>query len=307
MNDKALFDGLWTYWKSMADSSAPDGPLMKWNSTGGVGTATDADEDAAFAMLQASKKWAGMGSYAADAQNLMHAVLAHDMSGSYIKGGSMYGATDVTNPSYFAPAWYREFAKADAGNASAWNALAGGAYSLLNAIGSSSANGLYPAWCTGGSCSAPATNKGSAVPGEDVIYQYDAHRIPWRIGTDYCWNSTAEAKTYLTGKIIKFFATNANAGLNGIGRIADKYTPSNGNAASPVVNSASIIGTAAVGAMSDPQFKTFLDDGYQLVFDLLNRATLGDPKDGTKSAYSYYNGTVGMLTLLTMTGNLKPL
>ena len=28
-------------------------------------------------------------------------------------------------------------------------------------------------------------------------YQYDSHRIPWRIGLDYCWNGTAAAKTYL--------------------------------------------------------------------------------------------------------------
>ena len=97
--------------------------------------------------------------------------------------------------------------------------------------------------------------------------------------------------------------------MNGIGRISDKYTPSNGNAASAVVNSASIIGTAAVGAMADAQYKTFLDAGYQLVLDLVNRGSMGDDatKDPKKTTYSYYNATVGLLTLLTMTGNLHPL
>jgi endo-1,4-beta-D-glucanase Y len=305
MNDQTLFDGLWTYWKSMQATS--DGPLMTWNNTGGAGTATDADEDAAFAMLQASKKWP-TGGYAATATSLMHAVLAHDMSGSFIKGGSNYSASDPTNPSYFAPAWYREFAKVDTANAAAWNGLASGTYTLLGNIGGTSSNGLYAAWC-GSNCTTIATNTGSANPGEDVLYQYDAHRIPWRIGTDYCWNGTAEAKTYLSGKIIKFFATSANAGMNGIGRIADKYTPSNGNpVAMTSVNSASIIGTAAVGAMADPQFKTFLDAGYQLVLDLVNRGSMGDTMKNPKtSTYSYYNATVGLLTLLTMTGNLHPL
>jgi endo-1,4-beta-D-glucanase Y len=304
MNDQTLFDGLWTYWKSMQATS--DGPLMTWNNTGGAGTATDADEDAAFAMLEASKKWP-TGGYAALATSLMHAVLAHDMSGSFIKGGSNYSASDPTNPSYFAPAWYREFAKADTANAAAWNGLASGTYTLLGNIGGTSSNGLYAAWC-GSNCTNIATNTGSANPAEDVLYQYDSHRIPWRIGTDYCWNGTADAKTYLSGKIIKFFATNANAGMNGIGRIADKYTPSNGNAASAVVNSASIIGTAAVGAMADPQYKTFLDAGYQLVLDLVNRGSMGDTMKNPKTTtYSYYNATVGLLTLLTMTGNIHPL
>jgi len=30
-------------------------------------------------------------------------------------------------------------------------------------------------------------------------------------------------------------------------------------------------------------------------------------KDPKKTTYSYYNATVGLLTLLTMTGNLHPL
>jgi endo-1,4-beta-D-glucanase Y len=300
MNDQPLFDGLWTYWK--ANQATADGPLMTWQIPGGTGTATDADEDAAFAMLEASKKWP-TGGYGPLATSLMHGVLAEDMSGAFIKGGNQYTAAQVTNPSYFAPAWYREFAKADTANAAAWNGLAAGAYTLLSNIGGSSANGLYAAWCSA-NCTAVSANRNAT---DDVLYQYDSHRIPWRFGLDYCWNGTAAAKTYLSGKIIKFFATNAAAGLNGVGRISDKYSPG-GAAQSPVVNSASIIGSAGVGAMADAQYQTFLDDSYQLVLDLVNRGSLGDPThDPTKTAYSYYNATVGLLSLLSMTGNLHPL
>ncbi len=311
MDDKALFDGLWTYWKSNGATS--DGPLMTWEVPGGSGTATDADEDAAFAMLMASKQWSG-GTYAADAMNLMHAVLAHDMSGSYIKGGSNYSNGGVTNPSYFAPAWYRAFARADAANASAWNGLASGAYTLLNAAvtGISPTYGLLSAWCSGGSCSSTATNTGSANPAEDVIYQYDSHRIPYRIGIDYCWNGTAAAKSYVD-KTSAFFASPSRGG-GGVGRIYDKYNP-NGTDYSAggmmgALNSASIIGTSAVGAMANSTYATYVNDSYQLVLDLLNRGPIGD-KAGmltnppTKSAYSYYNATVGMLMLLTMSGNLQ--
>jgi endo-1,4-beta-D-glucanase Y len=296
MNDKALFDGLYTYWKAHIASNS----LMTWciPSGGGScaasgGTATDADEDAAFAMLMASKQWSG-GSYAADATTLMHGVLAADMSGSYIKAGSNYNASGITNPSYFAPAFYRAFAAADTANATAWNNLATGAYTLLNAISGSSSNGLVPAWCAGGSCNAPASN-GAAT---DTIYQYDSHRVPWRIGMDYCWNNTAAAKTYVD-KTSAFFS---GKGANGIGRIYDLYNLNGMEASGAAVNSASIIGTAAAGAMANTSYATFMNDGYQLVFDLLNRGVYG--YDGVnKSAYSYFNATVGMLMLLTMSGN----
>jgi hypothetical protein len=146
-----------------------------------------------------------------------------------------------------------------------------------------------------------ATNSGSANPQTDVLYQYDSHRIPWRIGLDYCWNGTSDAQTAVLNKNAAFFA---GKGQNGVGRIYDIYTPGTGIEASGApVNSASIIGTAAVGAMSGSN-AAFVNDGYQLVLDLLNRGQLNNLMDGTKSAYSYYNATVGMLMLLTMSGNL---
>jgi endo-1,4-beta-D-glucanase Y len=304
VDDKALFDGLWTYWK--ANSATSDGPLMTWQVPGGQGTATDADEDAAFAMLMASKQWGG-GSYAADAASLMQAVLAHDMSGTFIKGGSNYSASQPTNPSYFAPAFYRTFARADAANAGAWNGLANGTYTLLGSISGTSSNGLYAAWC-GNNCSAIATNSGSANPGEDVLYQYDAHRIPWRIGTDYCWNGTAAAKTYVD-KTSAFFSS-ASRGGGGVGRIYDKYNPGGTDVMGASFNSASIIGTAASGAMATSTYATFVNDAYQFTLDLLNRGEINDraaaaTNPPTKSAYSYYNATVGLLMLLTMNGNLQ--
>ncbi len=53
-----------------------------------------------------------------------------------------------------------------------------------------------------------------------MIYQYDSHRIPWRIGLDYCWNGTAAAKTYLD-KISGFFSGKASTG---VGRVFDIYS-----------------------------------------------------------------------------------
>ena len=48
-----------------------------------------------------------------------------------------------------------------------------------------------------------------------------------------------------------------------------------------------------------------MNDGYQLVLDLLNRGEIGDrlaAAMSVKSGYSYFNATVGLLMLLTMSG-----
>jgi hypothetical protein len=131
-------------------------------------------------------------------------------------------------------------------------------------------------------------------------YQYDSHRIPWRIGLDYCWNGTAAAKTYLD-KIVGFFAGKASTG---VGRVFDIYELSGMETSNAAVNSGSAIGTAAAGAMGTTQ-TAFMQDGWQLVLDLLNRGEIGDrlaTSMSVKSGYSYFNATVGLLMLLTMSG-----
>jgi endo-1,4-beta-D-glucanase Y len=327
MNDKTTFDNLYTYWKSKKGAGTGTAGLMTWcqanggfaNCSSSGGSATDADEDAAFALIQAGKVFGG-GTYAADAAGLITDIWNKDIDSANSlptygsnAGNSTSASNTPTNPSYFAPAYYRVFATIDTDKTHTWGALADNCLKVINNLAGT--YGLLPAWCQS-TCT--AAGAGSATYTTPTIYQYDAHRIPMRVGLDYCWNATAAAKTY-TDKITSFFATNANAGLNGIGRIFDLYTPSNGNAASGSgPNSASIIGTAAVGAMASPTVAgSFLTDAYQGVFDMVNRGTLapclpaadckaGEPTDANgKTPYSYYNATVGMLTLLMMTGNFS--
>jgi endo-1,4-beta-D-glucanase Y len=307
MNDKTTFDNLYTYWKGHMVSGTGTAGLMTWcqpagsnscSSTGG--SATDADEDAAFALIQAGKVFGG--TYASDAAGLISQIWAKDIDStnnlpSYGSNSGNSTTSAPTNPSYFAPAYYRVFATIDSGHA--WGTVATNSLNAINALAGT--NGLVPAWCTN-KCTAAGSG---GIYQQDTIYQYDAHRVPMRVGLDYCWNATANAKTY-TDKITNFFATNANAGLNGIGRIFDLYS-ANGTAASGAApNSASIIGTAAVGAMASPSAAgSFLNDAYQGVFDMVTRGKLAPADTTGKTPYSYYNATVGMLTLLMMTGNFS--
>ncbi len=246
MGDKALFDGLYGYW----NAHIATGTLMNWKiasggSTSGSGSATDADEDAAFALLEASKQWTS-GGYSAT--TIISDIWSHDIdSGTSLpKGGSNYSSVNPTNPSYFAPAFYKEFAKVDTGHS--WSSVVTAVYNALNSgVGNSVTGGLVPAWCTT-NCTAVGSN-GAATDGE---YQYDSHRVPWRIGVDACWNSEAKAATYLS-KIIGWFTSTSGANVNSLGlsSLEDIYqTNGTKDTTNGANNSMSMIGCLGVGAMS---------------------------------------------------------
>jgi endo-1,4-beta-D-glucanase Y len=324
-NDQATFDSLWQYSQQNKAGGTGGANLMNWcipsgggscNPTGG--TATDADEDMAFALFEAGKRtaWTTAATYAGLAPTVIGEVWTADIDTVALlpKGGSNYGAVsgDTTNPSYFAPAYYRTvFAANDpAGAAHNWTQVANNSISAISALATRvGSHGLLPAWCSA-SCTQASTNKGSG-PATDMIYQYDAHRIPWRLGMDVCWGNTA-AQSYLS-TIGGFFSGVYTAG--GIDSVYDLYNL-NGAActASPctsptaVNNSGSIIGTAGFGAMAAGGLGPFTQAAWQFVLDEGNRATLDvNATTPAASIYSYFNATVGLLTALSMTGNFYPM
>jgi endo-1,4-beta-D-glucanase Y len=299
MGDKALFDGLYNYWK--ANIATGTTTLMNWKVPGGTGgSATDADEDAAFALLEASKQWPS-GGYAAAALSMIRDIWTYDIDSSSLlpKGGSTYASANPTNPSYFAPAYYKEFAKVDTGHnwSSVTPSVVSAVYSALNSLGSVSSAGLVPGWCTS-NCTAVGNNGAPT----DGLYQYDAHRIPWRLGIDACWNGEARAATEL-GKIVGFFnAQSTSAGLSALGDVYNLngtiYTLSG-------ANSMSLIGSAGVGAMSVGTAAAFRDRAWQFLLEAqyTNNPIFKSGNASIKAGYTYYNATVGLLAMLTMSGN----
>jgi endo-1,4-beta-D-glucanase Y len=297
MGDQALFDGLWNYWSG----HTAVGSLMNWKYTidgsglKGNGSATDADQDTAFALYLASKLWPGNASYASSASTLMSDIWAHDFdhATNLPTYGSNAGSTSSspTNPSYFAPAYYSIFGPSFAGATSA-------VYGALNNM--AGLGTLPPAWCSNNCTSAGGGGYANATD-----YQYDAHRVPWRVGLDYCWNGSSAASGYLAA-ISQFFSAQAASGIDSV---YDEYTTSGAvctsctPAAQP--NSMSLIGAASVGALAG-NFGSFVDAGWQFVLDGLNRG-MPNLKATGNNYYTYYNTTVGLLTALTLSGNFyKP-
>jgi len=293
MNDRPMFDALWNYARSKLDGNG----LMTWHwsSTGSIidqGGATDADQDMAWALLMADKQWP-TGGYLSAATTLIGNIYSHEVDqGGVLKPGDNFGGASQTNPSYFAPSYYRVFARVT--NNSGWMNVLNTSYSILNKAAGT--YGLVPNW---------VNSSGSGVngPGNDgngVYFGYDACRTPWRIALDWCENGEPQAQAYLE-KIVGFYAMKNAAG--GLGVIRDGYT---GAGAMPPANPSNLgsytagmafIGPGGVAAM-DGNHDDFASQIYAtLVYDT-NTAIIN-----ANGIFTYFNGSWGVLSLLTMSGN----
>jgi hypothetical protein len=301
MGDHTLFDNLWKYSQLHLDGNG----LMNWSisadgkSTPGMGAATDADEDIAWALAMADKQWGSSGglNYLNLAKTQIAAIWNHEVYDSKLAGpGDGWGPTNLYNNiniSYFAPAYYRLFKQLDGSHA--WEAVTQTVYdTIANTLISSNknmTNGLVPGWSTstGGSSSAGPFN-----------YQYDACRTPFRIGIDWCLEggSAASAATALNPARAQAYVALTSSFFSGVGaaNIVDGYnldgTVNSSAHAVSAGQSAAFIGPAAVGAMSSATYQSFLNASYNLV--KTNTLLVGG---------AYYEESWTVMSMLMMTGN----
>lgn len=173
-HDLPTFSGLWRYAEQFSDAHG----LMNWDISAsgrivGTGSATDADEDMAYALLLAHQEWPGHG-YGAMARQQIQALLAFDVSAhNRLLPGDSWGDTPVMNPSYISPAYYQSFATFT--GQARWNAVAQVNMQWLMANANPS-TGLLPDWLDANGT--PASIVGDQYP--DAWY-YNAVRVPWRL------------------------------------------------------------------------------------------------------------------------------
>jgi endoglucanase len=195
MSEQTLFDGFWKYYQDHLDSSGLmnmqtgvcDGP-----GNNNQNASTDADLDAAMALVQAAARWPN-GGYLAKAQALTTKIIQFESDtcdGRRVlcPGDAFGGCNDPNdqriNPSYFSPGYYKVFAHYFSEQASTWLALADGSYQLY-AIYQARMSNLVPDW--------------SGPDGSDTgyMYWYDACRTPFRVAVDYAWTGDTRAKTFM--------------------------------------------------------------------------------------------------------------
>ena len=214
MNDQPTFDRVWEWSRRhLARNGRDAASLWAWHWVEQEGgrvadwnAATDADSDAALALIMASERWpaptvTGLPAYATAARvtlgDLMaHAVVTDDEGTTLMLPGAWAderakGNGVVLNPSYLSPAAYRTFA-AFSGDGR-WARLADDSYVVLEAL------------CSGDQAPVPTPDwirwhgKARWEPeGAAAKSGWDAIRIPWRVATDFLWFRTPQAHRFLT-------------------------------------------------------------------------------------------------------------
>jgi endo-1,4-beta-D-glucanase Y len=173
-DDETTFSGLLNYTKKHFDSKG----LMDWNidssgKTIGQGSATDADEDIAYALTLASSKWSGK-SYTNDAKNMIQAIMKHEVTDqNLVNPGDNWGTTKTVNPSYLSPSYYMAFGALT--GESRWTSVYNATLKWLSQV-SNSTTGLVPDWN-----SSDFTSPDINFDKYKTAFYYDALRTPIRL------------------------------------------------------------------------------------------------------------------------------
>ncbi|MEO0225024.1 MAG: glycosyl hydrolase family 8, partial [candidate division WOR-3 bacterium] len=147
--NRYYFDLLFRYYQCYLDQNG----LMNWQidrdgNIIGFNAATDADEDVALALIFAHYQWGSEGviNYIEEAKKIIDKIMKYQVEKpSYVlRPGDNFGGSDLTNPSYFSPAWWRIFK--DITKDTNWDKVIDSCYSILD-IFSKSQTGLTPDWC----------------------------------------------------------------------------------------------------------------------------------------------------------------
>src|SRR6185437_2488647 len=285
--DKTVFDGLWAYYKANADGNG----LLNWQTNGCSGVkqanaATDADEDAATALLVAATQWPTATSpytYTTEAQTLINNIKLHDMdyTGTFqpTNGDGWGTGTNCRNPSYHAPAYYKLYATAVTADATFWGTNAvNAAYTLIQA-NANTTTGLVSDWSfeNGTTCNCQ-TNSTSGQ------YGYDACRNPWRMATDVIWNNDAKGAAQCT-KIASYVNS---TGATNVGGPVPQAGGSGGHYAT-------FVSTFAAGIMGSTN-QSLMNQMYSQAVGVSDAYQNSNPS-------GYFGNTLRCISLFMMTGN----
>ncbi|MCQ2101658.1 MAG: glycosyl hydrolase family 8 [Fibrobacter sp.] len=297
MDDETMFKKLYGTWTG----NAPTNGGMHWRigCSGGTGSATDSDIDAALALVEASVQWNNT-QYLDDAKKLISWIETNDFNGTQLKPGSNWN--DAFNPSYAGLANFKLFEKVSGGN---WGTHRSDVAKDLLAC-QNSTTGLVTDWCSWGSHQ-PTKTSAAVAQGEDAGFFDDAARTPWRTAWAYYWYGDEDAKKF-NDKVAKWLipttmsASGINSGYywNGEAELSEKRrfvssTFSGG------------LGLATSSQADDQNSKNYMETVYKALSQLTSCKAAADcGMEGVKGE-KYYPSTLNLLYLLLMTGNMPNL
>lgn len=199
-NDQETFDGLWLYYKDFRNSNG----VMNWKIrectvVDGQNGATDAELDAAYALIVADKRWnnSGIVDYETDAKDLIKIIKDHEVEAntSVLKPGDAWGGSNTTNPSYFTTSYFRAYGTYT-NDSAYWNAVADKCYEIIdnNLSKNNAVFNLVSDWTK---ADGNYSSEVSWANQQGRTYNYDAARTPWRAAIDYVWYGNNKALKYV--------------------------------------------------------------------------------------------------------------
>lgn len=291
MGDKATFDGLWAYAKAHHNSRGLMGWAIDQNGTAlDTNAASDGDEDMAYALMMADKRWGG---YWNDLNALVGSMKTYivDPTTSVFKSGDWTGSSAlVVHPGYLDPSYYKAFALY-LGDAS-WNSVSDRSYTILaNVDARSSANGSSNA--STGLIPDHVKVNGDSSSTADYRFSWNAIRGPWRLAKDAVYNCESRAENRLDLM---------NSFFSGVGasNIQTGYYL-NGGVQEPWLNEATFVGPLTAAALTSTN-STYRTSMWNRTVDLGTLQTWsGAPRQDT----TYYAAELRLMSLLLASGNME--
>jgi len=285
-----IFDGMWAFVD--AHRSEIDARLMDWNVPleEGNASAFDGDADIAFGLLLADAQWGSAGSinYKAEASTMISGILESTigaeshlpMLGDWVHVGEPQYTQFTPRSSDFMLVNFRAFRNAT--NNPVWDDVVLQSQLLMATIQEqySPVSGLMPDFIVNG---APAPEN-FLENVTDGAYNYNAGRVPWRVGTDALLTGDSQSRL-IVQNISHWIEASAEGDPL---KIRAGYKLSG----EPLPNSdyftTFFVAPMGVAAMNDPAQQEWLNAVYSSVYD---------------NHIDYYEDSVNLLCMLVMSGN----
>jgi endo-1,4-beta-D-glucanase Y len=295
---KALFDGLFRYYK--AHPAKKGQALMAWAQDKNCkntdnSSATDGDMDIAYALLLADKQWgsnAGIN-YLREAKLLLADVMRYEINPKsftiLLSNGAEYDSDDYydTRSSDFMPSHFRAFKKAT-GDA-CWDKVIDNTYTLFAGLQNkySPEAGLIPDFIQNVNHNPHPARPHYLEAKYDGAYNYNACRVPWRIGVDYLLYGDARAKA-IDSKINHWLIGTTKGNPD---NISAGYSLAGNDLPQRYFEALSFIGPFTVSAMVESKNQQWLNHTW----DYLTGFKLKD--------YDYYDNSIKLLNMIIISGN----
>ena len=292
------YNKLYNYYK--AHPSARNNALMAWaqNKKGkdlDRTSASDGDMDIAYSLLIADKQWGSKGeiNYLQAAKAMIKAIMEYEINHQtwsvLLSDAVEHDSKDYfdTRSSDFMPSYFKAFETAT--NDERWTKVINSGYKVFKYMQDtySCDAGLVPDFIVN------LNKKPSPAPARfleskyDGQYNYNACRVPWRIGVDYLLTGDERARGFVS-KINRWIRQTTNNDTYNLGA---GYTLEGNDIKGRNFEALSFVAPFGVSAMVDRKNQQWLNKlwTYLINFKL---------KD-----YDYYDNTIKLLDMIIMSGN----